>query len=234
MALPKLNQNPLYELTIPSTNKKVRYRPFLVKEEKVLMIAMESQDQKQALNAIADTVVACVDDKIDKYSLTMFDVEYMFLKIRAKSVGETSTVGVACSSCETQNEITIPLDDIKIEVKKTDKNIQLTPEVSVEMRYPTFMTMANSVSNSSTSTDIIFSAIAECIEAIVTDEERILAKDTPAEEMVEFIESMNTAQFEKIRTFAESIPKLSHEVKFECGSCSAENTLVLEGIQDFF
>ncbi len=122
MALPKLNDKPKYELTIPSTGKKVKYRPYLVKEEKILMMALESGDKHSALNAVIDTIEACVSDKVDRTQLALFDIEYMFIMIRSKSVGEISEVGIKCASCNAVNEISIQLDNVKLKARGVKRN----------------------------------------------------------------------------------------------------------------
>ena len=137
MALPKLNDAPKYEIAVPSTGQKVRYRPYLVKEEKVLMLAMESQDQRSALNAIVDTIESCVQDDLNTKDLTTFDVEYLFTQIRSKSVGETAKIGVTCTHCDQQNEIEIKLDDIKVgNPDGLETNIELTDNITLLMRWP--------------------------------------------------------------------------------------------------
>ena len=144
MALPKLNDSPKYELVIPSTQKAVRFRPYLVKEEKVLMMAMESQDEAQVLGAITDTIAACVDDNIKISKLTTFDVEYMFIQIRAKSVGESIELNMACKECEHQTAVSVKLDDVKIDVPKVSNMIELSDQISIEMRWPTYTAMLDS------------------------------------------------------------------------------------------
>ena len=134
MALPKLNSEPKYELIIPSLNKKVKFRPFLVKEEKVLMIAMESGNQKDALSAILDTISVCIQDEIDLNALTTFDVEYLFLQLRSKSVGETAKLSLKCEKCETANPVSVKLDDLNINMPDVESKIQLDANISVELQ----------------------------------------------------------------------------------------------------
>ena len=137
-ALPKLNATPTHELTIPSSGQKVSYRPYLVKEEKILLLAFESQDEKQAMQAMVDTIIACVNEKLNPKTFTSFDVEYMFTQIRSKSVGETTKINVACSECGTMHEHTINLVELKVEVPEINNVIELTDTISAELRYPPF------------------------------------------------------------------------------------------------
>ena len=138
MSLPKLNNVPKYKITVPSTNQEITFRPFLVKEEKILLIALESQDPKQIADAITDTVTSCIFEEINKKDLKSYDIEFLFLKIRAKSVGETSKLVFKCESCETENEVSVNIDDIKLEVKQTDNVVKITDNIHVEMKHPTF------------------------------------------------------------------------------------------------
>jgi predicted transport protein len=235
MALPKLNDSPKYDIVIPSTNEKVRYRPYLVKEEKVLMMAMESQDTKAILNAVVDTIEACVDSNIDKNKLAIFDVEYMFTQIRAKSVGETSKINMKCSECKVNNEISVDVGAIGIVVPDVNKTIQVTPAIAIEMKWPSFSDMVKLESlDSKSMTTNAFKLIGKSIEAIVTEEERILTKDVSEKELEEFIDSMTKDQFAKVSAFIEAMPKLSHDVNFNCTSCDHENKHTLQGMTDFF
>jgi Zn finger protein HypA/HybF involved in hydrogenase expression len=233
MALPKLNATPNYTVKVPSTGKKVGYRPYLVKEEKVLMIAFETGDQKQALGAVVDTLAACIQDDINVNALTTFDIEYLFTQIRSKSVGEKSTVMLPCSSCETKNEVDIDIASIEVDVPKDKSNIiELTPTVSVEMQYPSYTAVSN-VDLEGNETQLGFQMLVKCIAAIHTDEERYDASEASEEELMEFIESMTTSQFQKVSAFLQDMPSLKKEVKFLCEKCGSENAQVLKGIGDF-
>jgi len=236
MALPKLNNTPKYDLVIPSTSKAVKFRPYLVKEEKILLLAMETKDAGQALNAVLDTIIACVDEKIDPNSLTTFDIEYMFVKIRSKSVGETSEIGVKCSECEHTNKVAVDLQAIDITVPKTDFMVQLTDDIIVEMSYPHFGAMAKNkkLVNSSSATEQTFEMIMSVMKAIHTGDQRIDLKDVSHKELEDFIESMTGDQLQKIRAFVETIPKLTHDVHFNCVQCKHTNTYTVEGMQNFF
>jgi ribosomal protein L44E len=236
MALPSLNSSPKYELTVPSTGKKVRYRPFLVKEQKVLLLAYESQDKQQIINAIIDTVKSCTDGDIDVLDLTTFDVDYIFTQIRAKSVGEKVDLQISCTSCDTANDVQINLEDITIDVEKDSEIIKLNDEISVKMKYPNYSRfMLNSkIFEVTSASEMIIEIVISSIDAIMTEEENILAKDEPREDLLNFVESMNAEQFEKVSQFVESMPVMKHEATFKCINCGEENTRVLQGIDDFF
>jgi T4 bacteriophage base plate protein len=236
MALPKLNNNPKYDLVIPSTKKTVKFRPYLVKEEKILLLAMETKDAGQALNAVLDTIIACVDEKIDPNTLTTFDIEYMFVKIRSKSVGETSEVGIKCSECEHTNKVAVDLQSIEINVPETNFMVPLTDDITIEMSYPHFRAMASNkkLINTSSATEQTFEMIMSVMKAIHTGEERIDLKDVSHKELEDFIESMTNEQLQKVRSFVETIPKMTHDVHFNCVQCSHGNTYTIEGMQNFF
>ena len=177
MVLPKLNTSPKYEMVIPSSKQTVRYRPYLVKEEKVLLMAFESNDSSQAMNAIIDTILVCVDENIKRETLTTFDVEYMFTQIRSKSVGETSKVNVKCEKCETLNAVTINLAEVELDTPESVNNeIQLTPEVSIELSYPSADSLI-SIDKEATQAEKILATIVASIDVIKTEEERVSTKD---------------------------------------------------------
>jgi hypothetical protein len=231
MALPKLNSEPKYELIIPSLKKKVKFRPFLVKEEKVLMIAMESGEQKDALNAILDTISVCIQEKIDLNTLTTFDVEYLFLQLRAKSVGETAKVNIKCTHCDTPNTISIKLDDINIELPEIENTVKLDEKVSVELQWPPFKGLTEI--DAKNSTESAFEMIANCIKVIYTEDERINVSEVSKPELIEFLESMNSEQFSKLRDYIDKLPKLKHDVAFSCKNCATSNNITLEGVESF-
>ncbi len=234
MALPKLNDKPKYELTIPSTGKKVKYRPYLVKEEKILMMALESGDKHSALNAVIDTIEACVSDKVDRTQLALFDIEYMFIMIRSKSVGEISEVGIKCASCNAVNEISIQLDNVQVKKPEGSNEIELSDTIMLKMKYPSFSDVASLEGKEISATEKVFELITKCLESVTTEDEYILIKDTPEAEVTEFIESLSSAQFTKVKEFIERIPSVEKEVQFVCKSCSEANKILLRGIDDFF
>jgi len=235
MALPKLNDKPKYEMKIPSTQESVRFRPFLVKEEKVLMIAMESEETKEILHAVVDTLDACIDGGISKAKLTVFDVDYMFTKLRAKSVGESAKVSVKCDHCKKGNEVSINLDDLTIEVPDANSAvIELTENLTLEMKWPTYLDIADLSSQDTSDPTIGYEILNKSLSALITENERIDMKDESEEEIVSFIESMNKQQFEKINQYLEKMPKLSHDVEFTCEHCEETNNKTLEGMASFF
>lgn len=238
MALPRLNELPQYELVIPSTQKTVKYRPFLVKEQKVLIMALESQDHRQVLNAILNCIDACIDD-INVKDLATFDVEYMFTQIRGKSVGESTVVTLPCNSCQERSEVKINLNEIKLEndIDIKRKHVKLTDDIAVELKYPTYHEFleTKAVKEDNIGANTIFEMMGACIAAvIINDEERIDIKNESAEEVENFINSLSGNQFEKITEFVESIPKISMNVIYNCESCNTENKQTLEGLTDFF
>ena len=236
MALPRLNDVPEYELTVPSTGQSVGFRPFLVKEQKVLMIAYESKDVKQILKAVMNCIQACVKN-IDTGKLATFDVDYIFTQIRSKSVGESNDVIIKCTNCQHENQITINLNEITIDIKKKDMMIQLNDTYMLKMKYPTYTDIISDrvlLNDTRTQTEQLIATLRNCMDTIQTDEENIVLKDETVEEIDDFISSLNDEQYGKIADFVSSVPTMRYEKKFNCKECEKENTLVVEGLQDFF
>tara|TARA_B100001057_G_scaffold455864_1_gene502736 strand:+ start:631 stop:1335 length:705 start_codon:yes stop_codon:yes gene_type:complete len=234
MALPKLNTSPKYEMVIPSSKQTVRYRPYLVKEEKVLLMAFESNDSSQAMNAIIDTIIVCIDEDVKRETLTTFDVEYMFTQIRSKSVGETSKVNVKCEKCETLNAVTINLADIELDSPESvNDEVQLTPEVSIELSYPSADSLIN-IDKKATQAEKILATIVASIDVIKTEEERVSTKDVTKEEIEEFVDSMTGEQFSNLAEYVKNIPTLKENVEFVCENCEHNNSRELVGFTDFF
>jgi len=238
MALPVLsNDKPMYEVVVPSSQETYKFRPFLVKEQKSLLIAFESQDNKQILTTMLNCIESCIPG-LDMKKLATFDMDYLFTQIRAKSVGETSTVLSACVKCKEENEVVINLQNIKME--KTDiktKVIPITDTIKVEMKYPTYddvMKNTAFMKDDANTTDVLFSNIVNCMHAVQTEEDNILISQEPMEEIDKFINSLTNQQLEKITQFVQSVPTLYHEQKYICKKCGHENTLELKGLQDFF
>ena len=239
MPLPKIN-TPTYELVLPSTGKKIKYRPFLVREEKILIMAMESEDMNQITNAIIQIITDCLltkDVKVE--SLATFDMEYLFLNIRAKSVGETVEVNVTCpDDGETQVEMSINIDDIKVKKTRGHKNIvKLDDELSMKLKYPSLdQFIENNFDTGQTNNDISqsLSMITSCIEMVYNQEESWEAKDCSQKELSEFVEQMNTKQFKQIEKFFTTMPKLSHEIAVKNPNTGVESEVVLEGLASFF
>ena len=237
MPLPKIN-TPTYELEIPSTNKKIKYRPFLVKEEKILIIAMESEDPKQITDAIKTVITNCVITKgIKVDDLSTFDIEYLFLNIRGKSVGETVEVLITCPDDNiTQVPVSINLDDIKVEVDENhSKDIKLDENTSIRMKYPSMLEFVrNNFGSGDVTVDDSFDLISSCIEQIYTEEESWTSSDFTKNELLEFIEQLNSKQFKQIEKFFETMPKLSHTVKIKNPETGVESEVILEGLTSFF
>jgi len=234
MALPSLNATPSYELTIPSTKKKYNYRPFLVKEQKILMLAYESKDKKQVINAMLDTVKSCIPE-IDVKVLTTSDVDYIFTQLRAKSVGEKIELNIPCNNCSTQNPISVNVEEVKVNGDNAEKIIELTDKISVKLKYPTYFDFMNGMNlDSESQTETLMEIIISCLDSIMTEEENMLIRDEPKEEVIRFIESMNSQQFELISEFVQNIPQIEYNNKFKCISCSEEQEIKLQGLDDFF
>jgi len=236
MALPQVN-TPTYELAVPSTDKKLKYRPFLVKEEKILMIAMEAQEQTGIIDAVKQIVQSCTFEKFDMNSAPMFDVEYIFLNIRAKSVGEVSTVRLRCpDDNETFVQTDIDLTKVEVEVNDEHSNkIELTEEMGMIMKYPTlesFVSLDATSINASNMIDII----AACIEQIYDKkgEDIYEAKDSTRQELIDFVEQLNSKQFKEVQSFFDTMPKLKHKVKIENPKTKVKSEVVLTGLNDFF
>ena len=238
MPLPKLN-TPTYELTLPSSNRKVKYRPFLVKEEKILLIAMESEDEKEMQNAVKQILKNCILTRgisVDK--LAVFDIEYLFLNIRGKSVGEDIKLNIVCPDDEvTEVEVSVNVEDVKIQ--KSDKHdpvIQLTDQVAIVMKYPSMeMFVKNNITGESQQkVDTIFDMTIDCISQVVEGEDVLEAKSFSKKEMLEFVETFDTQQFQKIQDFFETMPKLSHKIKVLNPKTNVKSEVVIEGLSSFF
>lgn len=234
MALPKINSTPEFDVIVPSTGESVSFRPYLVKEEKVLMLAFESKDTAQAAKAIGNTLNACAqDDGFNAFKCTTYDVEYLFTALRTKSVGETSNVILKCSECETKNDIVVNLDDVNLgDSSLKRESVKLTDDISVDMAYPQYGEMTKITSEGETLQDGI-KMIGACIEAINTEEQSYGREDFKAAELEEFMESLTTEQFKKLSGFLKDIPTLKHDVEFKCVNCGHENNYTLSGMNDF-
>ena len=240
MPLPTI-ATPTYELILPSTGKKVKYRPFLVKEEKVLILALESQDQSEITNAVKDVLKKCIMTRgIKVDSLPTFDIEYIFLNIRAKSIGESIKVVVKCpDDGVTEVPVTIYVDEIEVsrpEGHTTD--IVLDKTMTLRMKYPSLSQFIESnfdVSMTPEETvEKTFKVIADCMDTVFTAEDAWEAKDYTAKERLAFIEQLNSKQYKDVERFFSTMPKLSHSVEVENPNTGVKNTVVLEGLADFF
>jgi len=238
MPLPTI-ATPTYELELPSTKQKIKYRPFLVKEEKLLVLALESEDTKEITNAIKAVLKNCIQAKNIKVdTLPTFDIEYLFLNIRAKSVGEEIEVNlIAPDDGETSVPVIINVDEIKVQKNPDHTNkIKLDDSLMMEMKYPSLeQFIKNNFNFSDDNTlDQSFNLIASCIDKIYNEEEVWVASDVTQKELVDFLEQMNSLQFKQIEKFFETMPKLSHEITFTNPKTKVESTVVLEGLSSFF
>tara|TARA_B100000927_G_scaffold200183_1_gene162025 strand:+ start:116 stop:832 length:717 start_codon:yes stop_codon:yes gene_type:complete len=237
MPLPQIS-TPTYELTLPSSNKKIKYRPFLVKEEKILIIAMETQDTKQIANAVKDVIAKCILSKgIKVEKLSTFDIEYLFLNVRGKSVGEQIEVMVTCpDDGKTQVPKSINIDSIKVKKDRNHKSdIKLDDEFTLRMKYPSlneFIKTNFSVDNMNV--DDTFDLIASCIDQVYSEDESWNSSECTAEELTEFVEQLNSSQFKQVENFFSTMPKLSHKVKVKNPNTGVESDVILEGLQNFF
>ena len=238
MPLPTIS-TPTYELTLPSSNKKIKYRPFLVKEEKILIIAMESQDTKQIARSVKDVISKCILSKgIKVEKLSTFDIEYLFLNIRGKSVGEQIEVMVTCpDDNKTQVPMSINIDDIKVQKDKDhSSDIVLDDTYTLKMKYPSLnefiKTNFDQVENMKV--DDTFDLISSCIDQVYSDEETWSHQECTKKELSDFVESLNTSQFKLVENFFTTMPKLSHMVKVTNPNTKVDSEIKLEGLQSFF
>jgi len=236
MALPKLT-TPIYELVVPSTDEKIKYRPFLVREEKILLIAMESGASEDVVQAVKSIVEECTFNKLNLGDMPMFDVEYIFLNIRAKSVGEISSLRLLCpDDSETYTEVEVNLSEVIVQVEKEHTNkIELTDEMGIYMKYPTIDSFAQTGITEVTPVNML-EVITTCVAQIYDKkgEEVFDAKDQTKEELIEFIEQLNTKQFAELQKFFDTMPKLKHVVKIENPKTKVKSDILLQGLGDFF
>ena len=237
MALPKLNV-PVYETILPSTEKVIKYRPFLVKEEKLLFTAQESGEEA-VLPAVKQIIKNCVQGEIDVDNLPIFDIEYLFLRLRAKSVGEEITIGLkpwGCPQnngelCEFTTEVPINLEEIKCVKDKTHTSkIMLDDKIGIMMKYPDI----SQLNLEGSENEMGMRVIKKCIDMIFTEEETHERDSFTDKELDDFIDSLNTKQMDKIRNFFETMPTLKHTVKYKCKTCDEEKETTVQGLQSFF
>ena len=236
MPLPKIS-TPTYDLTIPSSNRKIKYRPFLVKEEKILIIAMETQDDKQIAEAVKNVLGSCILTRgisVDK--LSTFDIEYLFLNIRGKSVGETVEVMITCPDDNTTKvPVVINLDEIQ--VKRSDEHdidINLDGKLSMRMKYPSMGEFVKNNFNVEMKVEDTFDMVCSCIEQVFSEDESWAASDCTKKELLDFLESLDSNQFKKIEKFFDTMPKLSHTFKVKNPNTKVESDVTLEGLNAFF
>ena len=240
MPLPTIS-TPTYELTLPSTGKKVKYRPFLVKEEKLLILALDSKDQVEITNSVKDVLKKCVltrGIKID--DLPTFDIEYLFLNVRAKSVGEDINLVVTCpDDKETEVPVTIYVDEIEvIKSKEHNKDITLDKDMTLRMKYPSLNQFVennfNVEDNPETTVNKTFQLVADCMETVFTKEDAWDSNDYSPEERMQFIEQLSSKQFKEVEKFFATMPKLSHTIEVTNPNTKKKSSIVLEGLADFF
>jgi len=229
MTLPKL-QTPTYELILPSTGEKIKFRPFLVKEYKILLTTLDSENE-EINRVVTELVDACTFNKLKIDTLANFDIEYIFLNIRAKSIGEITNLLLNCNNCD--NQISFDLNLTKAEVEKTPEHtakINLTDKIIIEMRYPRFDEMIDIYQNFKS--DRIVELLSTCIKAVYTED--MVYDDYTKEELLEFVNSFSKDQFEMIENFFLTMPKLVQHIEQNCDKCGAHNEIKLEGLQNFF
>ena len=240
MPLPKI-ATPTYELELPSTGQTITYRPFLVKEEKLLVLAMESEDTKSITRAIKEVLKSCIKTKVKVEALPTFDIEYLFLNIRGKSVGEEVDVSVTCpDDGVTPVEVSIPIDEIRVEKSKDHNDtIRLDDTLSMKMKYPSldqFIQTNFDLENTKGGTQLeqSFEMIGSCIDTIYSEDEAWPASDSTKKEISEFLEQLSSTQFQQIEKFFETMPKLSYEVSVTNPKTKKKSTVTLEGLASFF
>ena len=240
MPLPTI-ETPTYELKLPSSNKKIKYRPFLVKEEKILILALESKSQNEITNAVTDVLKKCIltrGIKVD--DLPTFDIEYLFLNIRAKSIGEDIKLTVTCpDDGETKGPVTIYVDEIKVIKPKDHKiDIVLDDKMSLRMKYPSLNQFIESnfdtEDEAETVVDKTFRVVADCMDTIFNGEDAWEAKDYSAQERLDFVQQLNSQQYKKVENFFSTMPKLSHTIEIVNPNTKEKGSVVLEGLADFF
>lgn len=227
MALPKLD-TPTFKLQVPSTGKTVSYRPFLVKEEKILLMARESKNTNEVIETLKKLVSACVDDT-DPNKLTTYDLEYIFMMLRSKSIGEELEIGIKCEECGEMVPVSINIEeDIQITKTEMDSKIQLTPTVGVILRHPTVEIV------SGLNTEDPMEVLMGCMESIYDDTTVHNLQEYSKKEIKDFVDALSIKEVQKIQDYFEAMPKLTCDVKFTCPSCGHENTVRVEGLSNFF
>lgn len=238
MALP-IQSTPVYTLTIPSTKQEVKYRPFLVKEEKALMVAQQSENQTVMLDTLKEVLKNCIKTPVNIDEFAMFDFEYIFSQIRAKSVGENVELIVRCDVCPDDEEkarVKLTFDLTKLEVEFPEghsKKIPLFGDVGIVMKYPS-LNMVDKLQGLTADAKTVFDVIISCVDYIYDSEEVHYAKDTSKEELMEFFENLTQDQFKKVQDFFETMPKLSKHVSYDCPVCGHHHDKVVEGLNSFF
>jgi len=234
--IPKINDVPKYEIQIPSTGKNVKYRPYLVKEEKVLLTAYESEDRRHIWKSIVEAIEACVQGDMNVDELTMYDVQYLFTKIRSKSAGEEVNLNITCTGCGEKTPVNLNIDNVTMESKPSSDIIKLNDEISVEVEYPKYTAMIknNVIMSKAEEHERLLNTILESIKTIITPDIRIVAKEESREELLEFVESLDQKQFYDIFNFVDNAPKIIYKADYKCVHCSMENKIEVKDDEDFF
>lgn len=241
MSLPKPDL-PYYSVTVPSTGKDVKFRPFLVKEEKILLLALESGDENEILNATVQIIQNCLGDSTVVDKLTSYDVEYLFLKIRQKSIGETTTLrfrhkggkNKQGKTCKHVQEVVVELEDVNVLGDPKPIDIKLTENMGMKMRYPTFKEAKVFGQREGDLVDKVIATVAGCIELIWDGDQLYYAKDSTLDERIEFLENLNKDQFQDVEKFFKNIPRLHKSIQYTCEKCGEITKYELEGLNSFF
>lgn len=237
MALP-MNKTPVYNMTIPSTGKSVKFRPFLVKDEKALLLAQQSEDPIVMINTLKEVIRDCLDKAVDVDALATFDIEYIFAQLRAKSVGENVELIVKCAHCEDENaKMKVSIDLTKLNVEKPEGHtdtIQLFGDVGIKLKYPDIDLIRKMETIKTDDMNQVFEIVVSCIDFIYDSEQMYYAKEQSKAEMMQFLENLTSEQFTKVQAFFETMPKIRQKIEFDCPVCGKHNETVLEGINNFF
>ena len=235
MALPQVNSS-RYSTKLPSTGVDIEYRPYLVKEEKIMMVALESKDNKQIVGAMKDVAQACILTDVDVDKLTAFDLEWMFLQLRSKSVGETADVKVKCQQddCESMTEVSVDLSEVEMDDYEPNRVIQLNDNIGVQMVYPSVSLVEKYDEEKLKNVDGIFDMIIDCLETIYDKDAVYQVKDERREDVKDFVEALTSGQFSQLAEFMQKIPSVKKRVEWCCSKCEANNEMELRGLQSFF
>lgn len=238
MALPMSN-TPVYNLEIPSSGKQIKYRPFLIKDEKALMIAQQSEDSQVMVDTLRDVIKSCIKDQdVNVNEFATFDLEYVFTQIRAKSVGENVELFLKCDTCEDEKAVTqvnLDLTQLKVEKDPAHTNkISLYDDVGITLKYPTLELVKRLENIDANNIEQMFNIVVECIDYVYTNDTVFHAKEQTKEELLDFLNNMTTDQFAKVQNFFETMPRLKKEISYNCPVCDKKHDKVLEGLNSFF
>lgn len=237
MALP-MNSTPIYTLTVPSSGKQLKFRPFLIKEEKTLLIAQQSEDATVMVESLKEVIQSCIKDEIDINELATFDLEYIFTQIRAKSVGEIVDLMMLCDVCTDEKAVAkVSIDLTKLQVDKNPEHkakIHLYQDVGIAMKYPTLDILKKMENVNTNDLDEVFNIVVDCIDYIYNEEEVFHAKEQTKQELLDFLNNLSSDQFAEVQKFFETMPRLKQAVDYSCPVCGKEHHKVLEGLNSFF